>query len=222
MIPALNAGDTIGATLESVAPGRDAGLVSELIVCDAGSTDETLAVAERYGAVVEVSKPGRGVQLAMGAAAAESAWLLFLHADTRLSEGWELEASEFILRKDSEERAAVFTFALDDPSPTARRLERYVKWRCRTMGLPYGDQGLLLSRKLYDAIGRFRFLPLMEDVDIVRRLTTRRLVFLAATATTSAARYRREGFFARGARNLFCLALYFAGVPPRIIARLYH
>ncbi len=75
-------------------------------------------------------------------------------------------------------RAAVFRFALDDATPAARRLERVVAWRCRTLGLPYGDQGLLLSRALYDALGGFRALRLMEDVDLIRRVGRARLVFL--------------------------------------------
>ena len=118
-------------------------------------------------------------------------------------------------------RTAHFAFALDDASPEARRLERLVAWRCRALALPYGDQGLLLSRALYEAVGGFRPLPLMEDVDLVRRLGRRRLVALPVPAVTSAGRWRREGWRRRSARNLACLSLWFMGVPPRLIARLY-
>jgi hypothetical protein len=87
--------------------------------------------------------------------------------------------------------------------------------------LPYGDQGLLLPRTLLEAIGGVRPLPLMEDVDLVRRLGRRRLVGLEAAAVTSAARWERDGWYRRSLRNLGCLALYAAGVPPRVIARIY-
>ncbi|MEE8246899.1 MAG: glycosyl transferase family 2, partial [Alphaproteobacteria bacterium] len=88
-------------------------------------------------------------------------------------------------------------------------------------GLPYGDQGLLIHRDLYSRVGGFRPLPLMEDVDIVRRIGARRLVVLEAAALTSAARYRRAGYLRRSLRNLACLGLYFLGVPPRLLVRLY-
>jgi hypothetical protein len=120
-----------------------------------------------------------------------------------------------------QEFAATFTLAFDDASPAARRLERIVDWRARRLGLPYGDQGLLLSRALYDRVGGFRPLPLMEDVDLVRRIGRRRIRLLAARAVTSAERYRRDGWIVRPARNLGCLSLYFLGVPPALLAKLY-
>ena len=94
-------------------------------------------------------------------------------------------------------------------------------WRSRALALPYGDQGLLINRRFYDALGGFRALPIMEDVDMVRRIGRRRLVMLAPTMVTSGARYRRWGVTVRGLRNLTCLGLYFLGLPPRAIARLY-
>ena len=87
--------------------------------------------------------------------------------------------------------------------------------------LPYGDQGLLISRSLYDAIGGFPPLPLMEDVELARRLGRRRLARIGARAVSSATRYRRDGYWRRPLHNLFCLALYFAGVSPVRIARIY-
>jgi hypothetical protein len=89
------------------------------------------------------------------------------------------------------------------------------------LALPYGDQGLLISRRLYDAVGGYRPMPLMEDVDLVRRLGRARLHPLGASMLASARRYRRDGYWRRPLRNLCCLALYFAGVPPRVIARMY-
>ncbi|HEX2943246.1 MAG TPA: glycosyl transferase family 2, partial [Rhodopila sp.] len=106
-------------------------------------------------------------------------------------------------------------------APQARRLERLVAWRCRVLGLPYGDQGLLIHRDLVAAVGGIAPIPLMEDVDLVRRLGRRRLVMLPACAVTSAERWEREGYWRRSARNVLCLSLWFAGVPPRLIRRIY-
>ena len=92
---------------------------------------------------------------------------------------------------------------------------------CRRLGLPYGDQGLLVHRDLYRAAGGFPAIPLMEDVALVRRIGRRRLVPLPFAVTTSAERYRRGGYVLRPLRNLGCLALYLAGLPPSAVRRLY-
>lgn len=195
-------------------------MIGEIVIADGGSRDGSVAAARAAGARVVAAPRGRGTQLAAGAAAARGAWLLFLHADTRLGPGWAGAAARFIADERNGERAAYFRFRLDDGAAAARRLERAVAWRSR-WGLPYGDQGLLLPRALYDRIGGFRAMPLMEDVDLVRRIGKARLVPLAAEALTSAARYRRDGYVRRSLRNLCCLALWRMGVPPRLIARLY-
>ncbi|EKV32605.1 Glycosyl transferase, group 2 family protein [Caenispirillum salinarum AK4] len=212
IIPTLNAAATLPATL---VPLAEAGAAVEVIVADGGSTDGTPDLAPR-----PVSAPrGRGSQLAAGAAAARGAWLLFLHADTRLAPGWWAEVQAHMRHRP--QMAAAFRFALEDPAPQARRIERLVAWRCRRMGLPYGDQGLLIPRGLYDAVGGFRPLPLMEDVDLVRRLGRKRIALLKTAAVTSAVRYRRDGWTARPARNLTCLALWWLGVPAARVAALY-
>ena len=144
-------------------------------------------------------------------------WLLLLHADTRLAPGWRAEAQAFMRAGDG---AGYFRFALDSLDPRARRLERAVAWRCRALRLPYGDQGLLVSRCLLAAVGGVRALPIMVDVDLARRLR-RHLAPLAAAALTSAARWERDGWTRRSARNLACLALWHAGAPPSLVARLY-
>lgn len=219
VIPTLDAGDTLDGALASLAPGGD--LVSETIVSDGGSCDDTCERARQAGCRVVTGERGRGGQLARGAGAATGDWLLFLHADTRLAGGWPEAVRGFIGRPGADDRAAAFAFALDDPGIPARILEAIVAVRVRILALPYGDQGLLMSRKLYSALGGFRPLPLMEDVDLVRRIGRARLALLPIAAVTSAVRYRRRGYVARTARNAACLALYFAGVPPRAIARLY-
>ena len=218
VIPTLDAAAELPGTLAALVGSA---LIREIIVSDGGSRDDTLAIADAAGARLVTGPPGRGIQLIAGAAAATSEWLLFLHADCRLAPGWEKAAAEFIADPDATDRAGYFRFALDDPDPAARRLERIVAWRCRVLGLPYGDQGLLIARGLYDAVGGFAPIPLMEDIDLVRRLGRRRLIPIGAQAVSSARRYRREGYLRRPLRNLFCLSLYFAGVPPQRIAGLY-
>jgi hypothetical protein len=122
---------------------------------------------------------------------------------------------------DATAKAGYFRLRFASTDPRARRLERLVAWRCRTFGLSYGDQGLLIERRFYRQTGGFRALPLMEDVDLMRRIGRRNLVALDAEAITSAERYERDGWLARPIRNLSCLALYFAGLSPIVIKRLY-
>jgi rSAM/selenodomain-associated transferase 2 len=231
VIPTLDAAAQIEPTLAALAEGRGGeapgeigprqGLIREVLVVDGGSVDDTVARARRAGARVISSPRGRGPQLAAGAEAGEADWLLFLHADTRLAPGWSGHVAVFIQAGADGDRAAVFTLAFDDSSIHARALARLANWRARRFALPYGDQGLIISRGFYDRLGGFRPLPLMEDVDLVRRIGRARLVHLDAVAVTSADRYRRCGWWPRAARNLALLALYFLGVPTTLLKRLY-
>ena len=218
VIPTLNAGRTLAGTLESLGC---ADWPIEIVIADAGSADGTADAARRFGAKLIKTAPGRGGQLVAGAAAAAGDWFLFLHADTRLEPGWADEAEDFMARQSNAEKAGVFRFALDDDSRQAHRLQRMVGWRARRLALPYGDQGLLISRALYEGLGGYRPLPLMEDVDLIRRIGRGRIVLLRTRAITSADRYRRDGYLWRSTRNLFCLALYYVGVPAGAIARIY-
>jgi rSAM/selenodomain-associated transferase 2 len=224
VIPTLNAEATLGPTLAALVPAVVDGVVQEAIIADGGSSDETAAIAEAAGTRLVRAKRGRGSQLHAGAAAARGTWLLFLHADTVLEPGWAEEATAFMERVEAGRRspaAAAFRFALDDDGIMPRVLEWLVAMRCLLFALPYGDQGLLISRKLYAELGGFRPMPLMEDVDLVRRLKRRQRVMLHARAVTSGARYRSEGYVLRSLRNLCCVALYYLRVPARVLARLY-
>lgn len=218
IIPTLNAADTLGHLLGTL---RACAEITEVIVVDGGSSDDTVAVAGAAGAAVVEAQRGRGAQLRAGAAAAAGAWLLFLHGDCRLLAGWDRVVAAFFAAPQAADCAGYFDFALDDDAPAARRLERIVAWRCRLFALPYGDQGLLISRPLYEAVGGFAPVPLMEDVELARRLGRRRLARIGRGCVASARRYRRDGYWLRPLRNLFCLSLYFTGLPPDRIARLY-
>ncbi len=221
VVPALDAAATLPETLAALAAARAEGLLREVLVVDGGSGDRTVEVAAGWGARVLNAAAGRGTQLAAGGAAATGDWLLFLHADTRLGPGWAAAARAFMARPGSERQAAAFRLALDDADPRARRVERLANWRAATLGLPYGDQGLLIARAFYQALGGHRPLPLMEDVALARRIGRRRIVLLDAEAVTSAARYRQDGWWLRPLRNLALLGLYFLGAPPRLLRRLY-
>jgi rSAM/selenodomain-associated transferase 2 len=219
IVPALDAAAKLGTSLAALKlpAGRT-------IVVDGGSSDATLAIARDAGATVVSARRGRGTQLAAGAEAAlaqGAMWLLFVHADTRLEDGWTRAARDFVEATSAHGHAAYFRLAFDDPDRRARRVARLANWRARHLGLPYGDQGLLVPAALYRAAGGFRPIPLMEDVDLVRQIGHARLVEMDAVATTSAERYRRDGWWLRPARNLACLALWFAGISPDRLAGLY-
>jgi len=213
IIPALDANHLLPAAVARLRGEPVAGI----IIADGGTVPAPAGLGDQVKVIT--GAPGRGVQLKAGAELAAGDWLLFLHADTRLGEGWRDAVLAHVRRHP--DKGAFFRFALDDASPAARRLERIVDVRCRLLGLPYGDQGLLISRSLYEAVGGFRPIPLMEDVDIVRRIGRARLRCIEVAAVTSAARYRREGYLRRMARNIVCLGLFYAGVSPGRIRKLY-
>ena len=224
IIPTLNAETGLAATLTALVPAVIEGLVRDVIIVDGGSSDRTLSIAEAAGAEIISATVGRGGQLSAGAEVARGPWLLFLHADTVLELGWEREAAAFIERVEVGQRpaaAAAFRFALDDLGFLPRLVEWGVAARCMLFRLPYGDQGLLIPQRLYKSLGGFQSLPLLEDVDMVRRLGRSRTIILRTRAVTSAIRYKRDGYLLRIGRNLSCLALYRLRVPIDVIRRIY-
>lgn len=224
VIPTLNAEAGLADTLIALVPAAVAGLVREVIIVDAGSQDATKRIASEMGATVLAATPSRGGQLDLGARSARMPWLLFLHADTVLEPGWEREAADFMQRVDGQPHApmaASFCYKLDDTGLAPRWLEAMVRLRCWLFALPFGDQGLLMPRRLYQDLGGYAPLPIMEDVDIVRRLGRRRLAMLRSCALTSAHRYRADGYLRRVVRNQICLALHGLGVPAERIEEVY-
>lgn len=219
VIPTLNAAAHLPKCLAPLASAAVDGLVREVVISDGGSRDATPLIADNVGAVFVEGPRGRGRQLIAGAARAKGAWLLFLHADTVLEDSWAAEAARFVAGDPM--RAGAFRFAFDDDSSAARAAAWWVGVRCRVLALPYGDQGLLISRAFYDALGGFRDLPLMEDVEIVRRIGRARLTLFSARAVTSAEKYRRDGYGKRARRNLVLLARYLMGADPAKLAARY-
>lgn len=224
VIPTRDAEATLAPTLAALIPAAVDGFVREVIVVDGGSRDRTLAIAENAGVDIVETIAGRGHQLRTGARRARFPWLLFLHADTELSTGWESQAAGFMAKIDSgrlDPAAAAFRFRLLDDGWKPRLVEAAVSLRCAVLRRPYGDQGLLIQKSLYEATGGYNDQPLMEDVDLVRRLGRRRIVMLRAEAMTSASRFRTEGYARRVLRNQACLALYAFGMSPDRIAGIY-
>ena len=193
----------------------------EVIVADGGSRDRTLEAARKRGARTIRTSAGRGRQMNAGARALASPWILFLHADCRLPSetrdallGW--------LRSPASPEAAHFTFRLERDGLWWSLIERGQRIRERLTGLTYGDQGLLISRTRYEAVGGFPEIPVMEDVEVVRRL--RRdggLDRIGAPLITSARRYESEGPVRACLRNLGLILLYCLSVPPDRLARWY-
>ena len=203
--------------------GSGAGAGCEVIVVNGDGADPGIRpLRERFTAVRwAAAEPGRARQMNAGARLASGAWLLFLHADSCPAPGW-LDA---IRRIDADPRtvAGALRLQLRSRDWRARLVERGVAWRVRWMGLPYGDQGIFVRRSVFEQLGGYRPLPLMEDVDLVRRVRRRgRMAFSRVPILASARRWERDGWMRRTALNLLLLLAYAAGVPPARLARAYY
>ncbi len=218
IIPTLNAAGNIGPTLASLASGIGQGLICELIIVDGGSTDAVADIADHAGALFVTCEKGRGTQLAAGAQAAKGAWLMFVHADTVLAPNWPQSVGQHIAISPT--KAAYFRLRFDQNGHAARFVAHWANLRARLFNLPYGDQGLLISRRHYDAIGGFDPIPLFEDVAIARRIG-RQMCQIDAAALTSAKRYRRQGWLRRSMANHLLLLRYFLGAAPQELAKAY-
>ena len=216
VIPVLNAAESLPACLGALIEGVEAGLIRELLISDGGSGDATVQIATEVGAVVIEGQASRGGQLRRGAAVAAGEWILFVHGDCVLPKGW----STCVAAHLQTGHPAYFKLRFDAPGFAPWGVALWANLRSRFFRLPYGDQGLLILRDDYDATGGYRDIPLMEDVAMSRALG-RRLQALPMAITTSAARFKRDGWLRRGARNLALLVRYFLGVDPERLARRY-
>jgi rSAM/selenodomain-associated transferase 2 len=221
IVPTLNAAATLprclGTLIEGLGIGPGGGLIRELIVSDGGSQDETAAVAAAAGAKLVTGPPSRGGQLRRGCTAASGQWLLILHADTCLAPGWAQSVANHI--ENPSAGPVYFRLQFNEPGLMASWVAGWANLRAAWLGLPYGDQGLLVSRADYRRVGGYPDQPLMEDVALVRKLG--RMRGLRVIALTSAARYKRDGWLRRGSRNLWTQIRYFAGTDPEVLAARY-
>jgi len=193
----------------------------ETIVVNAGAHTPAIEKLQRTAPWARwvVSLPGRGRQMNLGASGASGVWLLFLHADTRLPVGWLEELQKIV---GTQSVGGSFRFQLASASRWARVIERAVALRVRWFELPYGDQALFARRDVFVALGGYRELPLMEDVDFVRRLRgAGRLYHSALQAVTSARRWEADGWVRRSSENLLLVLLFFFGVSPEWLAQRY-
>ena len=187
VVPTLNAQETLPRCFDSLIGATVRGIVREVIVADGGSSDDTLIIADAAGARIKKGGRSRASQLNVGGEAARHDWLLFLHPETALDPAWEPEAEAFIARSTLEQpRAAAFRFGVDDFDQAARRGENLAALRCWLLKRPHGNQGLLLPKRLFKQLGGFRDVK-REDIDMVRRIGSRRLVMLRARAVNKRA-----------------------------------
>ncbi len=217
IIITLNSDQHMLRVLKPLAPSE------RVFISDGGSKDQTLQRAAQAGHVLIVGAPGRGHQLARAANIALKydtiSAFLFLHADCQLPENWRTLCENHLEYFPGQ--AGYFRLRFDTPRWQARVVESLAGLRARVLGLPYGDQGLLISKELYLALGGFRPMALFEDVDIVRRLGRARLRCLPASLLTSADKYERRGYFRQSVRNVCLLVRYFFGGDVQRLARHY-
>lgn len=217
IIPTLNEEKTLGRLLSALQPYP--GL--EIIVADGGSVDGTLAIAEYYGTAGITSEPGRGKQQNAGAGAARGDIFLFLHSDTFPPADFPGQISSILDLPGT--AAGAFRLGIDAPGFGYRVIEWGANRRSGLLQLSYGDQGLFVSRRHFFAAGGFPDQPILEDIELVRRLRKFGRIRLApAAVSTSPRRWRRLGIFRTFLINQLMLAGHIARVSPDKLAKLYY
>jgi hypothetical protein len=216
IVPALNESARIVPTISQLC--RKPRL--EVIVVDGGSSDGTPVMAQACGAQVLAARPPRGLQMNAGAALAGGATLIFLHADTRLPEGFENQVRQTLARPRV--IAGAFRLQIAGSQQGLRTIERVANWRSRFLQLPYGDQALFLRRDAFWQMGAFAPLPIMEDFDFIRRLRrTGRIGLADGHVRTSPRRWLQVGVTKSWLINQAIIAAYFMGVAPERLAAWY-
>ena len=215
IIPTLNEANNIQGLIEQT---RRLG-PNEIIVVDGSSTDDTAAHAKGADQVL-TSVRGRARQQNLGASASTGDVLMFLHADCRLPESSLASITEVM--KDPSVVGGCFQQRIDAPGWRYRLMERGNAARVRWLRMAYGDQGIFVRKTVFDAIGQFPDLRLMEDVFLMKRLTKRgKFVLLPDRLVVSARRWQKHGIFRQTLRNWTLLTLAFCGVSPDRLARFY-
>ena len=215
IIPALNEEESIGPTLKALVNDE-----IEVIVVDGGSEDRTIEIAREFGARVIDSDRGRGTQLHNGARAARGQTLLFLHADT-IAPRDVVERINEALAGDVSAVGGNFDIRFDGPS----RAASFMTWlypKLGKLGLYYGDSGIFVRASVYQEIGGFNSFPLFEDLDFIKRLKRRgRMIHLPVQLVTSPRRFEGRRFPFTFARWSILQALYWMGVSPLTLSKLY-
>ena len=216
IIPTLNEAANIAATIRSAGQGGEV----EVIVADGGSTDATAAIVRDLGIRLVESLPGRALQMNTAARLAGGDILLFLHADTRLPEGYP-RAVRRTLRLPFVS-AGAFSLLIDARRASMRFVAYWANWRSRVLGTPYGDQAIFLSAETFHDIGGYPEMPIMEDFELIRRLSRMgRVVTVPQRVTTSARRWVNMGVLRTTVLNQLIVVSYLLGASPRRLARWY-
>jgi rSAM/selenodomain-associated transferase 2 len=216
IIPTLNEAPNLAKTLAAVTGFENV----ETIVVDGGSTDRTVDIARGHDVRVLSGPQGKAVQMNLGAMAASGEFIVFLHADTVMPEGW----IDHVRRKMQQPGvvAGAFELRVDCDRPGLRLIEALANFRSRRFGMPYGDQAIFIKADIFRALGGFPNQPIMEDFELVRRLHKRGKVSIApAAVVTSARRWKERGIWATTAINQVLIVAYSLGISPRLLVRLY-
>jgi len=215
IIPALNEERTVGGAIHSA---RGSG---EVIVVDGGSGDGTREVAEKHGARVVRGGRGRGLQIDEGAKAATGDILLFLHADTRLPAGWPAVVTRAMAPPGV--AGGAFRLKIDSPRTIFRLIEGAANMRARCLGLIFGDQAIFTEKETFFALPSLRGLPLMEDVECVKRLRRRgKVVVVSVSVATSPRRWGKGRALSTTLKNLSLLIRYLLGASPEKLYLTYY
>jgi len=216
IIPTFNSCKNINKTLSNVNK-----YFKNIIIIDGRSTDNTRKIAKKYNSKIYLSNANRGKQLHIGAKKCNTDWFLFLHADTLL-ESTSYEEVKIFINKNIKNKAAYFKLKFNEKNKYALFIENLVYLRNIIFRLPYGDQGLLISKSLYNKIGGFKPMPIMEDIYIIRKIGYKNLYLMNSNIITDAHKYKEQGWIKRPLLNLSCLLLYFIGYDLNKIYKIYY
>ena len=193
----------------------------EIIVVDGSPERDTLEAIHSEQATKIVSEQGRAQQMNAGATVAKGEVLIFLHVDTELPDGAFTKIASVM--KQGAYVGGAFTLGIKSDKFVYRVLEYWVSIRCRLTRIPYGDQAIFIRRNYFEKIGGYSDIPLMEDVDLMRRIRVGgdKIYIIPDRVATSARRWEQEGFMYVNLRNTAQLILYYLGFSPKTFARLY-
>ncbi|MEI7671587.1 MAG: TIGR04283 family arsenosugar biosynthesis glycosyltransferase [Deltaproteobacteria bacterium] len=220
IIPVFCEPTVINGTIETVRLRRG-GETAEIIVIDGQKEGETVAAIRDNAVRKLLSEKGRGIQLNRGAAIATGDVLLFLHADTALPHAvFECLAEAM---RDEGCVGGAFDLRIDSPRMAFRVIEKVANLRSRLTGIPYGDQAIFIRASCFRSLGGFREIPIMEDVDLMRRVKRKgwKITIFREPVITSARRWEKEGLVFGTLRNWFLVTLFLCGVAPERLARFY-